>query len=204
MYLKETKTTLNKAMAVVFDDAHPVFPKLLVSTEYPAQRQDYPSIWTDFEPEGELEQAGIGHVEMVEDVDGKQRATTRWRFGGYATYTCVALSSLERDRLFDEMVRVFAFTYQHPHTRRFREIIEDGERIGMTLGWGKIGQRGFAAVQGTPWDTDETIYEATIAIRCQGEFVVDPENAGLLLLSEIRTLPYTEEEGDPTSGTGWM
>ncbi len=205
MYLEETKTILNNAMLSVFEqNDYPVedFRGLKVSLEYPATRQDYPSIWSDFEPEGELEQAGIGHVEYIEGDDGELRPTTRWRFGGYATYTCVAMTSRERDRLFDAMVRVFAFTYQHPATQRFRDVIEGNGLIGLTLGWGKIGQRGFAAVVGTPWNTDETLYEATIAIRVQGEFVVDPGNEALVVLSEIQVTSYTEVEGDPTGSGG--
>lgn len=200
MYLVETKAIITNAMQNVFTSTYPVeaFRDLKVSLEYPATKQDYPSIWSDFEPVGELEQAGIGHTEYIENEAGEVRKTTRWRFGGYATYTCVALTSRERDLLFDQMVRVFAFTYQHPSTERFREVIETNNLIGITMGWGKIGQRGFSATVGTPWDTDETLYEATIAVAVQGEFVLDPTTDALAILSEVRAFPYTEGEGDPT------
>lgn len=203
MFLAKTKTLLTDAMRTTFDSDYvePDFRNLLVSIEYPMQQHEYPSILVDMEVTGELEVAGIGHVEYAEEgADEGTRGFTRWRMTGYAAYTVVALSSFERDRLFDEVVRVMAFGKEAAQTNEFRSYIEDNEFIALNFDFDQIGVRAIAAAAGTPWGTDEMVYEATIAMEFVGEFVSDHQTQTLIPLSAVVVTHYSDDEVDPTEG----
>src|SRR5690606_15451698 len=178
MYLQKLKTLLVTAVQDTFDSAYPVqeFRGIPVSIEYPMRQQDYPGIWVDYAPRQSLQVAGIGHIEYAEDDGEAARSFTRWAFAGEASFTLVALTSWERDRLHDEMVRVLAFGRENPGTARFRQTIEDNEWIGLTLDWDNISVRGMNQTVGTPWQTDDLIYETEIAMACRGEFVSDNQD----------------------------
>ena len=202
MYLRPMKTMMVTALRNTFDGdyVNDQFRNIRVSIEYPEHRQDYPGIWLDFEPIGELEIAGIGHTEYALNSSATAIPFTRWRFQGFVTYTAVAMSSNERDMLIDELLRIFAFGAEHPSTQAFRKGVEDNPLIAANMDFGTIGQRGFAASPGTPWNTDEVIYEATLAMNLIGEFVSDQATGELLPLTEIRVLDYAEHEPDPSPG----
>jgi hypothetical protein len=121
----------------------------------------------------------------------------KWRFQGYATFTIVALSSLERDRLFDEFVKVIAFGEVNPQRSTFRNVIDNNDLIAMNMDFDSIAIRGAAANMGTPWGTNDVIYEITAACQVLGEFTSDISTGELVNLSEIDIFP--EIEGGPTS-----
>lgn len=190
-----------------FDDdfPDPDFHNILVSIEYPAKPENYPSIWVDWSPTSGLQTAGIGHVEYgdPQDAGGDERSFMRWRFAGTATFTVVALTSLERDRLADEVIRVLAFGLESGATSEFRNYIENNEFLGLNGNFDEIETTGKAETPGTPWGTEEVVYEITIGLGCVGEFVSDG-NGDLVKISEIVTIPFTEIDGDPTEGDGWQ
>lgn len=207
MFLLPTKTLVTRSMAETFDTAYPIeqFRDLHVSIEMPVEVQHYPGIWIDFEPTSQLRAAGINHREKVYDADtDTYREVRRWRFSGFLTFTVVALSSAVRDMLFDEVVKVVAFGQGDPVRTRFREAIESNTLIGLDVDWDEIGVTGFTATPGTPWNTDDTIYEGTVRLESMGEFVSQPDTDVLVPLTEVVVIPYTEEEGDPTlPSSGW-
>lgn len=198
MYLVPLKTLLTDAMRRTFDGDYlnEQFRDLHVSIEFPDDRQHYPGLWVDYEPSGELERMGIGHYEYDGSTTG--RRYTRWKFQGHATYTIAALTSLERDLLYDEVVRVMAFGNEAESTSEFRAYIESNDLIACNFDFDQIDTRGSAASPGTPWGTDEIIYEITVAMEVIGEFVSDSMSATLLPLSAIETLAFTLREGDPS------
>lgn len=207
MFMTHLKTSLVKAATAVFDADYPEpqFQTLHVSIEYPIDRQNYPGIWVDFDITQPLRIAGIGHREEVEDTTtGNFREVMRWRFAGIATFTLVALSSFERDRLFDEMVKVIAFAEIDDERAAFRVAIEENPYVASSGKFDEIPVGGFTTAPGTPWGTDDFIYEATIRLEMIGEFVSNPSTAELVPLSEIKT--YVFEENDPafltTEGDG--
>lgn len=163
-------------------------------------QQDYPSIWIDYEPTTALQTAGIGHTEDAIDGGAFNRGF-RWRFQGSATFTVVAFTSFERDRLFDAMVRTIAFSEQVDDLNAFRKGIDENPYIGFNINFDQIEQRGFGAGQGTPWGTDDMIYEATIAVGLLGEFVATADGT-LLPLEAVKLWSWSETlEFDPTLGT---
>lgn len=189
-YLVHLKTALVEAIKQTFDQDYPEadFRDIWTSIEYPVQPQNFPGIWVDYEDNGEVHIAGINHVEFSTPVDGAYRRYTRWRFTGYAQFTVMALSSLERDRLYDELVRVLAFgNYfaDNPAINKFRNYVENNEFIAMNMDFDQIDPTGNAASPGTPWGTDEIVYERTINMELIGEFVSDGVTLELVPLSKV-------------------
>lgn len=203
MYLKELKTLLTMAGRKVFDADYyePDFRDLWVDIEFPAAEQAYPGLWVDFMPTQSLHTIGIGHVEYVDTDSSHVRPYKRWVFQGNVSYTAVALSSLERDRLVDELVRVLAFGDENPQTEAFRQYIEDNPLLALNFDFDTIGVGGMAATPGTPWGTDDIVYEATITMECLGEFVSDSSTGELVRLTDIILEPYLPgQDPDPSWG----
>lgn len=207
MYLVPLKTLLTEAIKRTFDAdyVNPDFRNLHASIEFPMERQAFPGIWVDYSPIGNLQVAGIGHIEYADPSStGTSRRYTRWRFQGEASFTVVALSSLERDRLHDEVVRVMAFGTEQSATSEFRTYIEDNEFLAVNFDFDEIATRGFANTLGTPWQSDEMVYEAEVAMECFGEFISDGQSLTLAPLNAIQVVPLSPHDEDPTDNQGWM
>lgn len=190
-YLTHLKTALVQALKETFDQDYPEpdFRDINVSIEYPIEPQHYPGIWVDYTDSDSLRVAGIDHHEFTEPgPDGYRRRYTRWRFAGYASFTVVAMSSLERDRLYDELVRCLAFTHESDQVPEFRNYVEDNEFIAMNFDFDEIEPRGSSVAPGTPWGTEELIYEVTLNMEVIGEFISDGSTGALVPLREIRVL----------------
>lgn len=203
MYLHYVKATVVDALRQTFNENFPVaeFRNLPISIDYPVKEIDYPGIWIDFDPVGPLSNVGVGYVEKGES--GKPRY--RWRFAGSVSMTVVALSSLERDRLFDMLVSTMAFSKVEDNRSKFREVIEEGEYIGMNMDFDQIDQRGFGTAQGTPWGSDDMVYEATIAMETIGEFTSD-ELGEVVLVSGLNLIVWVTGTlaPDGAGGLGWV
>jgi hypothetical protein len=207
MYLVPLKTLLTEAIKRTFDAdyVNRDFRQIHASVEFPMEKQNYPGIWVDFSPIGNLQTVGIGHIEYADPSDTQHsRRFTRWRFQGEASFTCVALSSLERDRLYDELIRVMAFGTESSQTSEFRSYIENNEFLAVNFDFDEISSGGFANTLGTPWMTDEMVYEASVSMECFGEFLSDGQSMTLAPLNALQIIPIGPEDTDPTDDEGWM
>jgi len=201
MYLTVLKTALVEALLTTFDEDYPEpdFRRVHASMEYPVDAQHYPGIWVDYDDTAQLQIAGINHRELsVPGPSGAVRQFTRWRFAGVASFTCVALSSLECARLYDEMVRVMAFGRSNdaPAVSEFRSYVEANEFIAMNFDFDQIQPRGNAAAPGTPWGTDEIIYERGLDMEVIGEFVSDGSTQALVPLSQVQWTALGPDDAD--------
>lgn len=166
-------------------DGNTDFANLHVSIEYPVDKQDYPGIWVDFEPEGELTRGGIDDIAtFLPNNDGSFSELYLWRAEGWATYTLATMTSFQRARLHDEVVRVFAFN-QDPAVAVFRQTIENNNFLAMNMNFDVIAERGSGANPGTPWGTEEIIYEITLGMQCVIEFVSNESQSKLYPMGEI-------------------
>lgn len=176
MFLVNTKTLLIEALRETFDASYPTqqFRDIWVSMEYPIEEANYPGIWVDFIPTQPLQIAGINHTEWSDPgLGGGRRKNGRWRFAGQFALTCVAMTSLQRDRLVDEVVQLLAFGQETDSTARFRSMLEGNDLIALSCQWDTFGLGGKAETPGTPWGTDDVVYEMTVSFDCQGEIVSD-------------------------------
>lgn len=190
-------------MKVTFDEDYPVtqFRNVKVSIEFPIAKTDYPSIWVDFEPTPQLQNAGVAHQEVAVGLD-TIGLISRWRFQGYAVFTIMALTSLERDLLFDEVLKVLAFGKEVSATAEFRNYIESNNLIACNFDFDQVAMGTPTATPGTPWGTDELIYGIDVRMECLGEFVSDGAQIVKALISKITTYPEEAPAGPPT-GIVW-
>jgi hypothetical protein len=151
-----------------------------ISVEYPVNAGDYPGVWVDFETTM-LQVAGLDYTEM----NPEGQILTRWRFQGYSSFTITALNSNECDELYDQMVALTAFAAQSDYPSAFRSAVEDNALVSTTWSFDTVEQRGNNAAPGTPWGTDEMIYERGMALKVIGEFVTSPVTLQLYSLREI-------------------
>lgn len=188
-----------EALKATFDSNYPQvdFQNINVDIEYPVQQSQYPGIWVNYEDSAELSIAGINHQEQIQNTDGSFSIGTRWRFQGVVTLTVVALSSLERDRLYDEVVRTYAFGGYNQSLSVFRQKIEQNDFIGMNFNFDDMQPTGDAAAPGTPWQTSEIIYEKSLSVDVIGEFVSNPDTQTLAALSSIIGAFYVEGTTPP-------
>jgi hypothetical protein len=188
MYLAPLKACIVEALQSVFNSSFPDpnFQNLKVSIEYPLDAQSYPSIWVNYDDNDSLQIVGIQHREYITNPDSSLSEATRWSFAGEVSLTAVALSSLERDNLYDELVRIFAFSRVENAAKDFRTVLESNDFIALNVNWDQLRPHGDAAAPGTPWGTeDEVIYEKSLAFDVEGEFVSDPATNTLLRLSHV-------------------
>ncbi len=203
MYMTHVKAVAVKAMKSTFDADFPEadFRDLRVSIEYPVLSTDFPSIWVDFDPIGPLRPTAVGHFED-NSVSGGFERVTRWSYAGNLTYTCVALTAFERDRLFDQMISVIAFAQVDTQRGEFRSIMETSPLVAINVNYHEIDQRGFSAAPGTPWGTDAMMYEATMGMSVTGEFISVPSAELLLPISQVDVFSWVNGVArDPTTST---
>jgi hypothetical protein len=186
-----------EALRATFDGTYPEadFASVWASIEFPMEKNSYPGIWVQYEDTDEVAIAGIGHVEEYEDDQGFKHLVTRARFGGIITLTISALTSLERDRLYDELIRTLVFARREPQVSAFRTKIENNDLVAMNIDFDKIRPSGDAAAAGTPWGTDEMIYERSVSLNCLGEFV--SRGNEIVRLSRIHTQGYVQGSPAP-------
>lgn len=197
-------TLLEKALKDTFTNyvSQPDFANLNISIEYPVDRTAYPGIWVDFEPEGNLETAGMNRVELdpnIPDAALDIAQYQRWRFKGWATYTIGSFSSLERARLVDEMVRIVAFGSEMPDTNTFRQELRNNDLIACEFDRDSMQLRGKGESMRTDWETSDIVYEITIAIGVLGEFISDKHTGQLVNLSKFVLHPWETEHLPPQS-----
>lgn len=196
MYISEVKATFIEALRTAFDPAHPfkIARSLNISGEFPEKETDFPGVWVSFSPDPETRSVGINHREIVVDDDGGEREVHRWRGSGRILMTVHAFSSLHRDRLVDELLRIIAFTDSSPYVARFRRDVEQNDFIGISAKWDTATIMGITESSGTPWGSSDMVYEGTIAMDIECSYFPEQmENGGgLIRISRIVAKGYVE------------
>lgn len=196
-YLRTIKTTAVQAVQQSFTSRYPApdsgggtSEQPFVSIEYPVEETQYPAIWVDYEG-SELRTVGIAYTEQ----DAQGNAYARWRFAGHVVFTIVALTSNERDMIYDQMIGMTAFAAQSDFPSTFRQVTENAPLVAGIWSFDSVEDRPSAAAPGTPWGTMEVIYERGFALQVIGEFVSDPYTQALIDLSGIQVV--MNEQGFP-------
>lgn len=196
-YLRTIKTTAVQAIEESFTSHYPApdadggtSRQPFVSVEYPVEQAHYPAIWVDYEG-AELRTVGIAYTQQ----DAQGNAYARWRFAGHVVFTIVAMSSNERDMIYDQLISMTAFAAQSSFPSRFRQVTENAPLVASVWSFDTVEDRPGAAAPGTPWGTMEVIYERGFAVQVIGEFVTDPYTTALVNLSEIDVI--MNEQGFP-------
>lgn len=202
MYVTRVNTLGVEALHAAFDDQYPVgeFRGLHCSLEYPIKAVQMPEVWVRYSDTAPLRQSGLAHVEDTDPVSGTRIAPyTRWRFEGAWEFVVVALTSVERDRVYDELVATIAWSGFDTLRGRFRQYLEANDLIDLTLRTDEIESTGESAQPGTPWGTDEVLYERTLNVDLIGDFVPDPVTGVIVPLSKITVVPTADASIDETA-----
>lgn len=207
MFVADTLTIWVEALNALFDNnPFEEIEDLPVNLDYPTSEVDYPGIWLNFTMQGDVKNVGIGHVEYDEDDEGIHEVF-RWHFGGLVEITIGAMGNLERARLLDRITTDIAVARMDENREGIlREKVERNDLIGMTVTWESMTISGFASEPGTPWGTDDVIYEATVTLMVEGEVRLDPSTGALVPLSKVIITPQREDEGPPLpvpGNDGW-
>jgi hypothetical protein len=194
MYLTRVKTLAIEAVHAAFDAQYPVaeFRGLHCSLEYPVRAVQLPEVWVRYSDTAPLRQSGVAHVEDTNATGARISPYTRWRFEGSWEFVIVALSSVERDRVYDELVATIAWSGFDSLRGRFRRYLETNDLIDLTLRTDEIESTGESAEPGTPWGTDEVLYERTLNIDLIGDFVPDPQTGVIVPLSKLQVVPSVD------------
>lgn len=201
IYRVPLKTAVTKAVQAGFaavadpDFSGPNAP--LVSIEFPVEQSAYPGVWVQYADNAEISVAGIGHVESTV-VDGQLAQCSRWKFSGSVTLTLVALTSWQLDRLFDTFVKIFISSKFNPALAVFRDQIESNQFIGMNANFDDLQPFGDSASKGTPWGTDEVVYETSASFDVIGEFFPDIHTRSLLPLSKVEFVTWLDGTPPPS------
>jgi hypothetical protein len=197
MYRVALKTAVVEALRATFDEQYPEadFRNIHIDIEYPMLPQDYPGMWVNYQDDAQVQRSGIGHVEYLQDDDGIWHAVGRWKFSGHVSLTIAAMSSMERDRLFDQVVRILMTSdVDSTLAGRFKRSVENNDKIGFIFNFDELTVTGEGASPGTPWGSEDIFYETTIEIDCIGEFISDPKNNALVSLSKILVEGFVQDD----------
>lgn len=215
MYLVTLKTALTMAMRKTFESylEEDFFQNVNVSTEYPVEEESFPCVWVNFTPTDDVQMIGINNREYLGELppsaatsDATHAGYTRGYVEGEVSFTIGALSSLERDRLYDQVIRVGLFSDEDDSVNVFRQQIEQSPYANIGMVFDKWRTSGENAAPGTPWGTDEMIYEITLSTQLNCEFFVQPTTGDLILLSEINVeepMIVFEPPAEPTYQDTW-
>jgi hypothetical protein len=208
-YLRTLKTLAVDAIRNAFEVTYPVNDSAggvqlaYCSLEYPVAAANYPGIWVTYAP-AQLQTAGIDYTER----DSTGNIYVRSRFSGTISFTVSALTNNERDLFYDQLVSILMFSAQSDIPSPFRTFVESSNLIEVTFSYDTLDSSGHGETLGTPWGTDEVIYEDGIAIQVTGEFTVSPSNGQLqpvYHLREIIVSAYQEGPGGTVAATPtWM
>ena len=190
MYLARTITVITEATRAYFEqpERDAEWRDLHIGIDYPADVQQYPGIWVDWEPRDHLTVTSINMKEYTDDL----RELERWRFAGEMTFTVYAMTSLERARLHDQLVGMFAEARLRGQESIFRQTIEANDLIAVSINMDQIASRAMVPTTSTPWGTDDNIYEVTLALSLIGEYLTDPGSAADGILSRVDVYPYLQ------------
>jgi hypothetical protein len=199
-YLRTIKTTAVQAVQQSFTSRYPepdsaggTSKQPFVSIEYPVEEAQYPAIWVDYEG-SELRTVGIAYTQ----TDAQNNAYARWRFAGHVVFTIVAMTSNERDMIYDQLISMTAFAAQSEFPSTFRQTVEAAPLVASIWSFDSVEDRPGAAAPGTPWGTMEVLYERGFALQVIGEFVTDPYSQALVELSGIDVVMNMEGFPDST------
>lgn len=199
MFLVELMAVAKDSMLAVFDEQYPEedFRNLHVDLEYPMKSDQYPGLWVDYVPLSNPKNTGIANLITENEPEVGWFRHRLWDFGGKITYTVATLSSLERARLHDEVLKTIAFGIEDDRRKPFFDQLLDNQYLAIVPIIDSVEVTGWSSSRGTPWNTEDMIYEVTLGIQIYGEFASAGESQTLVDLREIQIIPIPEGQPDP-------
>ena len=196
--------------------------ELYVDLEYPLKPTQYPGVWVQFSIV-DLRRMGLAHEAVqLNTVTGDWDVIQEWQFTGRITLTIAALTSIDRDRLADQVIAQLAFSRppdpvlvkpgrDNQQYRALVTALDQNPYVSLTVNTDVLTTGGQSVSQGVPWQQDILLYEDAYAFDCFGQFNVRFSD-GVYTLSRVQPAPQVVEqitdgntvnwwpEGDPSPG----
>lgn len=183
-----------------------------VDLEYPMKKEHYPGIWVQFSFTKPLVPSGIAHELMNKNTSDPNwtnwEPEREWMFEGRVTLVIVGLSSLQRDRISDNLISMFAFsrppagvlTDTSRDTQQYRQFLtslDQNPYISMSVNSDQLINGGQNTNYGAPWDKDQQttyVYEDSYSFDVLGQFAIVYLNDGTYT---VRRIDWQGEMWDP-------
>lgn len=173
-----------------------------ISIEYSEEAEDWPFVLVQVRP-NLIQWTGITPDEIVNAGTEDSPTWKRIRQGKFEA-SCMlqimALTSAERDRIWDNLILLIMMGRTRSLTRSFHSTLETNDLVGITINEASVRPIGDTISVGTPWDPEMLSYEATIEFDMTGVFYADEFNEDLLPISEARVYDYLPIEPVPGEG----
>ena len=187
-----------------------------ITVEYPEEAHDWPFIlvqvrpsiveWTGIMPDEVVDAANYGTAtDYSTTVDPSPPEAPQYklirqgRFEASCMLQIMALSSEERDRIWDNLVKLVMMGRKRSATNNFYTTLENHDLVGLTIMEGSIDAVGDTISMGTPWDPELLSYEASIQFNMVGTFFADEYTEDLVPLSAARVYEYIAYDGEAES-----
>lgn len=192
--IEGVKTSIIEALRAGIDaDLSPTDPltKVIdnIDMEYPVKEESYPGIWVQFSYR-DLKPQSLNRDTFI---NPESRAYRLWSFAGTVTLTLVGLTSLERDRISDSLIKMFAFNELHSSENHFWESLRQQQYLHMSINRDQFRPGGQTTTIGTPWNDMQLVYEDSYSFELQGEFASDIVTQEFVVLEEIIVAPTIGE-----------
>lgn len=191
-FVEAVKTTIVQALQKTYDSSFPdtVFQNMYVSMEYPMLETQYPGIWVRFSF-SKLQIVGIASY-FYNDQNHEYKM---WSFEGTTTLQIFAMTSLERDRMSDSLIYMFAFGDLDVPEARFLQSIYNNPYINISLNTDQLNPGGQTENIGAPWQEDQIIYNDSYSFEMVGQFASDATTGQPVELSAIEIDPTLNTSG---------
>jgi len=213
MFLTATKLALVEALRSIWYDnqnvgqeAHDFGSDLTVNDEplprrvfieYPEEAHSWPAVLVQVRP-SVVEWTGITPDEILNlGTDDAQHYVRirQGRFEASVMLQILSTTSLERDRLWDNLVKLILMGRKRAAPNNFYQTIENHDLIGITVMEGSVNAVGDSIVLGTPWDGELLTYESAIEFPIVGLFFADEYNEELVPLANATIHEYISYDG---------
>lgn len=186
-FIESVKRVIVSALKTTFDINYPdpQFRNMYVSMEYPLLERHYPGLWVKFSF-NKLQSAGIGSF----FVDKSNNKYKMWYFEGRATLQVFAMTSLERDKISDSLIYMFAFGDLNASNQRFKQAINQNSYVYMTINSDELIPGGQEENIGAPWQPDAIVYNDSYSFNLVGQFASDINTGSLVVLDKITFSSY--------------
>lgn len=155
-----------------------------VTIEYPIEEIEWPAVYIQFRPTT-TQYTGLAPDILAQNQDLTWESIRQGYFEAAIDLQILAMSSEERDRIWEALINLFLMNNMSPASTALYNSIAEDDLIAMTILPGQVLQVGDTVSPGTPWSPEELTYEATIRVKCLGEFYENKYTQTLLPVSQI-------------------
>ena len=146
-----------------------------VTIEYPKEIAHWPAVFVQFRP-SKTQWSGLYPdtytLPSGQYISGHQAAQMdrTGYFEGSIDLQILALTSEERDQLWDTLYNLILMNPGNPGSYAFYQSLANNNLIGITILRGTVQTLGDTVSPGTPWSPEELSYESSVRIQCVGDF----------------------------------